>query len=55
MYIVEVHEYDVLTGNDYVDYEYEDRDTAEAAFEAQRTKDFDYGDHYRETKLFERN
>ena len=54
MFIVEIHEYDCLTGNTYKQEEYHDRDTAEAVYETQRIYDFDYGNHYRKTRLFER-
>ena len=53
MWIVEVHECDQLTGNDYNQVRFNDYDSAEDYFEAERTKDFDYGNHYRTTRLFE--
>jgi hypothetical protein len=53
MYIVETHEYDQLTGNNYEQVKFHDYDSAEDYFEAQRSKDFDYGNHYRKTTMFE--
>lgn len=58
MYIVEVRKRDVDRGIDESDiYEYSDLDIAEAAYGAERTKDYDYCDdkHYRLTLLYERN
>lgn len=53
MWIVEIHEYDQLTGNNYEQVRFRDYDSAEDYFEAERTYDFDYGNHYRKTRLFE--
>lgn len=52
MWIVNVHEYDYFTGNNIKQHRFENRKDAEEKYEQERTKDFDYGDHYRKTTIF---
>ena len=53
MWIVEIHEHNQKTDN-YDQVRFLDYDSAEDYFEAERSSDFDYGNHYRITSLFER-
>ena len=52
MFIIEIHEYDCLTGNVTRQIHFDDEKEARRRYEKEKKKDFDYGDHYRTTKMF---
>lgn len=52
MFIIEIHEYDCLTGNVIRQINFDDEREARRRYEKEKKKDFDYGDHYRTTKMF---
>ena len=53
MWVVDVHEYDYFTGNKTEQFKYDSEEEAEKRYVKEKSRDFDYGDHYRETKMFE--
>jgi hypothetical protein len=53
MFIVDIHEYDYFTGNQNKQKIFEDKETAMNVYSQEKSKDFDYGDHYRKTTIFE--
>lgn len=53
MWVIEIHEYDYFTGNKTKQYAYHCKEDAENRLVREELKDFDYGDHYRTTKMFE--
>ena len=52
MFIIEIHEYDCLTGNVIRQINFDDEREARRQYEKEKKKDFDYGDHYRTTTMF---
>ena len=52
MWVVEIQEYDYFTGNRIDQYVYECEEEAEKRYTKEKSRDFDYGDHYRKTTLF---
>lgn len=53
MFVVDIHEYDYFTGNKNEQRVFDDRQSAMEVYSKERSKDFDYGDHYRKTTIFE--
>lgn len=53
MWIVDIHTYDYFTGNKTEQYKFDCKEEAEKKYVEKKSHDFDYGDHYRETKMFE--
>ena len=53
MWVVEIHTYDYFTGNKTEQHKFYCREDAENRYVKEKSHDFDYGDHYRETRMFE--
>lgn len=53
MWVVNIHEYDYFTGNKTEQHKFESKEEAEKKYDKEKSHDFDYGDHYRETSIFE--
>lgn len=53
MWVVDIHTYDYFTGNKTEQYKYDSEEEAVKRFIREKPKDFDYGNHYRTTKMFE--
>lgn len=53
MWVVDIHTYDYFTGNKTEQYKYDCEEEAEKRYVKEKSRDFDYGDHYRTTKMFE--
>lgn len=52
MFIIEINEYDCLTGNSTRQIRFDDEEEARRRYEKEKKNDFDYGDHYRTTTMF---
>lgn len=53
MFVIEITEYDYFIGTRGSRMTFKDRDEAEAKYQKEKSKDFDYGDHYRTTRMHE--
>lgn len=53
MWVVEIHEYDYFTGNKTEQHKFICKEEAEKKYVEAKSHDFDYGDHYRTTKMFQ--
>lgn len=53
MFVIQIQVYDYFAGTKIRDIEISDPDEAKVRYDSEKKKDFDYGDHYRQTRMFE--